>query len=163
VWFFIVLIFGDRKYRASSLCIFLCVAVNIAWIKISVEQGLAGSFTERKEFLIDLEGATALTIAMLLKYDKTAWMHALLLAFATLCHIMIILSIINSHAGFFYIWYDELIIMVGLLQMAVSYNGLRGATVNAYGLIQDLLSWLGLYNSGTGEGLHLQKEAKRKI
>ena len=53
--------------------------------------------------------------------------------------------------------------MVGLLQMAVSYNGLRGATVNAYGLIQDLLSWLGLYNSGTGEGLHLQKEAKRKI
>ena len=62
-----------------------------------------------------------------------AWKHALILAFAALCHNMIIYDL-TIHSSFisnsFYTWYDELIIMVGLLQMAISHNGLTNALGN---------------------------------
>ena len=163
VWFFIITVLGNKEYIISSLCILACVSVNIAWIKFSVDTGNAGDYIERKEFLIMLEGATALLMAMYLKRDKIAWIQASLLCFGMLCHIMLILSIKNSHAGFFYNWYDELIIAIGLLQMVVSYNGLRGATVNTSRYVQVMLHWLRDNNSRASKSLYLQKETKAKV
>ena len=163
VWFFIITVLGNKEYMISSLCILACVSVNIAWIKFSVDAGIAGDYVERKEFLIMLEGATALSMVMFLRRDKIAWIQAPLLCFGMLCHIMLILSIKNAHAGFFYNWYDELIIAIGLLQMVVSYNGLRGATVNLFGRVQIMLCRLRDNNSRISESLHLQKKRKAKV
>lgn len=135
VWFFIITVLGNKEYMISSLCILACVSVNMAWIKLSVDAAIAGDYVERKEFLIMLEGATALSMAMFLKRDKVAWIQALLLCFGMLCHIMLILSIKSAHAGFFYNWYDELIIAVGLLQMMVSYDGFIHALSNVQVLL----------------------------
>lgn len=158
MWFFIISLFGGKKYLPSSLCILFCIAVNVVWIKLLVEQGVAGSFTERKEFLIDLEGVTALILTMFLYVDKTAWKQALLLSFATLCHIMIISSIKQAHAGFFYTWYDELIIAVGLLQMMVSYDGFIGALSN----LQALLLRTYHYFNRTVQDLPIHKKSKER-
>ena len=163
VWFFIITVLGNKGYMISSLCILACVSVNIAWIELSVDIGTAGDYIYRKEFLIRLEGATALFMVMFLSRDKIAWVQAPLLCFGILCHIMLILSIVNSHTGFFYNWYDELIITIGLLQMVVSYNGLRGAAINLFRGIQNMLCWLRDNNSSASESLHLQKERKAKV
>ena len=49
---------------------------------------------------------------------------------------------LTIHSSFasnvFYTWYDELIIMVGILQMAISHNGLT----NALGNIREFISGL---------------------
>ena len=85
------------------------------------------------------DGATALILSMFLVFDKLAWKQALLLAFATLCHIMIIydLTIASSiFSLFFYSFYDELIITIGILQMMVSYDGL----ITALGSIRKSIS-----------------------
>ena len=77
---------------------------------------------------------------MFLVFDKTAWKQALLLAFATVCHGMIIydLTIASSiFSLFFYSFYDELIITIGILQMMVSYDGFTTALSN----IRKSISW----------------------
>ena len=99
-------------------------------------------YIENKEKLIYFDGAVAASMTFLLYIDKVAWKHALILGFATLCHVMIILDLsIHSSffSNFFYVWYDELIIMVGLLQIMVSFNGFISAYTKALCFIQALL------------------------
>lgn len=49
------------------------------------------------------------------------------------------LTIHSSFASnMFYTWYDELIIMVGILQMAISHNGLTNALGGMRGFISRL-------------------------
>ena len=112
------------------------------------------SYIYNREIFTLLDGALALLMTMFLKLDKAAWKQALLLAFATLCHIMITLSIKNAHAGFFYTWYDELIITVGLLQMMVSYDGFISALSN----LQELLLRTYHYFNRGYQGLFAHKD-----
>ncbi len=98
---------------------------------------------------------------MFLAYDKVAWKQALLLAFAVLCHSMIIYDLTISSSlfsAFFYDFYDELIIMIGLLQMMVSYDGI----VSAFSNLQKLLHRTIFYIHGFSKGLPTQKKRKGK-
>jgi len=157
VWFFIISAFGDKEHKPSSLILMSCILINFLWVAILVENGVAGDFVERKEFMMYLEGAFGLMLTMFLRHDKTAWKQALLLCFATLCHIMIILNIKAHHAGFFYNWYDELIIAVGLLQMMVSHDGLIGAFSN----LQELLLRTHHYFNRAYQGLFTHKSSEK--
>ena len=155
VWFFICL-FSGKKYFLSSLV--LC----ILWLMycISLSHGLFDglSYLESKSVLIRIDGAFALVMTTLFLFDRVAIRHAVLLAFATLCHIMIILSIKNESYGFFFYYYDELIIMVGLLQMVISYNGFTTALRN----IQGLLHWHNDDSNCIDSSLPTQKKRKAK-
>jgi len=132
-YFLFITVFGSRDVKTHAVIIFLSsIIVVFSPLGPSFD---AASYIEKKEVYILNDGVAALILTMFLYVDKTAWKQALLLAFATLCHIMIILSIKQAHAGFFYTWYDELIIAVGLLQMMVSYDGFINALSNLQGLL----------------------------
>jgi hypothetical protein len=103
--------------------------VNILFVDVF---GLVDSlsYLESKAVLIKYDGAFAVCMTMFLVKDRLACKHSILLAFAVLCHTMILwdLQITSSFVSlFFYSWYDELIILVGILQMAISRNGLNSA------------------------------------
>lgn len=154
VYFLFILLFADKSIKTHAGIVFLaCLIPSLFPLDAAID---VNSYIEKKGLYAMYDGCVAMILSMLLMYDKTAWKHALLLAFATLCHIMIILSIKHAHAGFFYTWYDELIIAVGLLQMMVSYDGLIGALSN----LQDLLLRTYHYFNRAIQSLQLHKKSK---
>lgn len=133
VYFLFIFIFGNKDSKIHSVIIFLSCFFVIAYpLDPATTQE---SYISKREVYTLYDGVTALILVMFIKKDKAAWKQALLLSFASLCHIMIILSLINQHAGFFYNWYSELIFIIGLLQMMVSYDGLTGALSNLQSLL----------------------------
>jgi len=156
VWFFVISVFGGIKDFAVSCC--LCILWLIyCWIfTFNLFDPL--SYIELTNKIILIDGSFALACAMLLKLSPTALKHSLLLCFATLCHIMIILSLKTKSYGFFYLWYDELIILVGLLQMVISYNGFTKALHR----IQGLLRGRNVDSNCANKGLFAQKTGKAK-
>ncbi len=156
VYFLFIILFGNKGEKPHAVIIFLSCLLNIA-IPLKESIDLSTYISNRSVYIL-LDGATALALTMFMMFDKTAWKQALLLSFATLCHIMIILSLKNHHAGFFYTWYDELIIAVGLLQMMVSYDGF----INALSNLQVLLLRAYHYCSRIAQGLPAQKSGADK-
>lgn len=130
-YFFIILIFGTENNRVHAAIIFWASLLNVMFIL--PESINLTEYIHNRNVSVLWDGATALILSMFLIFDKTAWKQALLLAFATLCHIMIIydLTIASSiFSLFFYSFYDELIITIGILQMMVSYDGITAALGN---------------------------------
>ena len=156
VYFLFILLFADKSKKAHAAIIFLACFIPVCFpLSVSVD---VNHYIEKKEIYVMYDGAFALMLTAFMRLDKTAWKQALLLAFASLCHIMIILSIKNAHAGFFYTWYDELIIAVGILQMMVSYDGL----ISAFSNLQELLLRAYHYCSSSYQGLFAHKVSERR-
>ena len=137
-WFLFIIVFGDIKYLPHAAILFLMAFANILFVDVfGMVEPL--SYIESKYLLMWYDISIALFMISLLRVDKQAWKHALILAFAALCHFMIIYDL-TIHSSFvsnvFYAWYDELIIMVGILQMAISHDGLT----NALGRIRGFIS-----------------------
>ena len=137
-WFLFIIVFGDIKYFPHAAILFLMAFANILFVDVfGMVEPL--SYIESKYLLMWYDISIALFMITLLRVDKQSWKHALILAFAALCHFMIIYDL-TIHSSFvsnvFYAWYDELIIMVGILQMAISHDGLT----NALGRIRGFIS-----------------------
>lgn len=133
VCFIFIAVFGDAGNKPHSVIMSIaCLALILFPLPPASS---AAEFVEKREVYIIFDGGLALLITMFLKHDKTAYKHVLLLSFATLCHIMLIFSIQTAQSGFFHSHYKELIIMVGLLQMMVSYDGFIGALSRVQGLL----------------------------
>ena len=163
IYFFIILCFGSGK-RCHSFFILLSCIIGMQ-IPIATDYSFE-EFIKGINISVLIDGLTALSLSMILFLDKLAFKHVILLSFATITHIMVIYdtTIESSYFSlFFYSYYDELIITIGLLQMAVSYDGLRGACVNLYRITQGILDWSRYDNSGVSKGLHIQKERKAKV
>ena len=127
-YFLVILVFGGSNNRVHAAIIFSASFLSVVF-ELPESTNLDEYIHNRNVFVL-WDGATALILAMFLMFDKIAWKQALLLAFATVCHIMIIydLTIASSIISlFFYSFYDELIITVGILQMMVSYDGFTTA------------------------------------
>lgn len=156
MWFFIISVFGRiESFKISSILTIYWVLY--CWIFIfNVFDPM--SYIEMVSKLTLIDACFALSCTMIITISKTAWKHALLLSFATLCHIMIILSLKNESYGFFYLWYDELIILVGLLQMVISYDGFT----RALNRIQGLLCGRNHSSHGYNQSLSIQKKRKAK-
>ena len=156
VWFFIISVFGGIKDHVLSSC--LCILWLVyCWI-FTFDMFGSMSYIELTNKVVLIDGCFALVCALLLKVSPTAYKHTLLLSFATLCHIMIILSLKTKSYGFFYLWYDELIILVELLQMVISYDGFT----RALNRIQGLLRGRNHDNHGYNQSLSIQKKRKAK-
>lgn len=136
-WFLFIVVFGDIKHLPHATILFLMAAVNILIVDVF---GLTNplDYAEEKYLLMWYDLSIALFMIVFIGVDKQAWKHALILAFAALCHFMIIYDLtINSSfaSNVFYAWYNELIIMVGILQMAISKNGITNALSGIIGFI----------------------------
>ena len=155
-YFSFLFFFGGSKYRCHSFIVMSVSILNLLFqLPIATD---VNSYIHNREVFILWDGVTALILTMFLCVDKAAWKQALLLAFATLCHIMIILSIKQAHAGFFYTWYDELIIAVGLFQMMVSYDGF----INALSNLQSLLLRTYHYFNRSYQSLFVRKDGGKR-
>ncbi len=137
IYFLLIAILGDSRYKIHAFII--CMFSMLAFITAPDIGDEILRASTKDEYIKDVgisvlwDGATALILTMFMVFDRVAWKQALLLAFAVLCHSMIIydLTIVSSWFSFlFYNWYDELIIAVGLLQVGVSYNGFTTALSN---------------------------------
>jgi len=136
-WFLFIIVFGDIKYLPHAAILFFMASANILFVDVF---GMVDplSYVESKYLLMWYDILIAIFMIALLKIDKQAWKHSLILAFAALCHLMIIYDL-TIHSSFvsnvFYTWYDELIIMVGILQMVISSDGITSALSNGKGFI----------------------------
>ena len=158
-YFLFIFVLGGRQNRIHSAILFLSALLNV-FFQLPESTSLSEYIYNRNVSLL-WDGATALMLTGFLPFDKIAWKQALLLAFAVLCHSMIIydLSIASSwFTLFFYSYYDELIITVGLLQMMVSYDGLIRALDN----LQELLFSGVSHNNGSFQGLSAQEKGEAK-
>ena len=163
IYFFIILCFGNGS-RSHSFLILISCGLGLAIP--DVKNYSFAEFIRCVNTSVLIDGLTALSLSMILFLDKVAFKQVLLLSFATLTHIMVIYdtTIESSYFSlFFYSYYDELIITVGLLQMAVSYDGLRSACVNLYRFAKGMLDWSRYDNSSASKSLHIQKERKAKV
>lgn len=149
-WFGFIIVFGDIKYFPHAAILFLMALANILVVDIyGMVESL--SYVESKYLFMWYDILIAVLMIVLLMIDKQAWKHTLILAFAALCHFMIIydLTIHSSFASnIFYTWYDELIITVGILQMVISHDGLYNALRNA----RKLILRLGFHCRGYSKG-----------
>jgi hypothetical protein len=134
VWFFLVSLSG--KGERVNLVIFFMYVVNITYIdKINLDINSPEyllAYIEVERFLVGVDVFFGLVMYALNKdaFTKYAWKQWSLLAFVVTCHFMILwdLSISQSWlTGKFYTYFDELIIIAGLLQMWVSRDGILTA------------------------------------
>ena len=159
-WFLFVIIFGDFKYLPHAAILFIMATVNILFVDVF---GMTNplNYIEEKYLFMWYDLSIALFMLTILLIDKQAWKHALILAFAATCHFMIIYDLtIHSSivSDLFYAWYDELIIMVGILQMAISYNGLSNALRNMRGFISGFTDNI----RDRSQGLHSPKNGGKR-
>lgn len=136
-YFLFIWLFGGSYYRVHSFIILLSSVLNLCF-QLPESTNIT-EYVFNRNVAVLWDGATAFILTMFLVVDKLAWKQALLLAFATLCHIMIIydITIASSLLSlFFYNYYDELIITVGLLQMTVSSNGINTSFHNIWTIVR---------------------------
>ena len=123
-YFLFILVFGGDKYRIHAAIIFISSILNVLFpLPTSTNPA---EYIYNRSVAVLWDGVTGLILVMFLAFDRIAWKQALLLAFATTCHIMIIYDLTIASTWFsifFYSYYDELIITIGILQIMVSYEG----------------------------------------
>ena len=142
-YFFIISFMGTGP-RFHSFIILSSSLICISMPEVTVNS--PGSFIEAVKVAMLIDGVTALSMCMVLFFDKSACKHAGLLIFATIVHIVVLYDLTIASSVFtllFYNYYDELIITVGIFQMMVSSNGFTTALRNLRGY----LSWS---NAGVG-------------
>ena len=90
------------------------------------------------EVLIKIDAITVLFLCLSYKFNKFSIHQAVLLTFATICHAMLLYELTissNYISDLFYNYYDELIILVGVLQIMAARNGI----ISAYTRIREYL------------------------
>lgn len=131
VWFFIALL--SKKQTKTDLPLLVLYMVNAIWIKDIASPfdsvSYINEFISNKEFLIGIATAFGLLILALNKNNLNKYSRRQfgLLGFVVLCHSMILWDLTMSQSwltGMFYTYYDELIIIIGLLQVWVSRGGI---------------------------------------
>jgi hypothetical protein len=133
VWFFIAS-FSKEQWKVNVV-MFAMYLFNTWWFEpigfhyLSVEY--KEQFILNKEHLVKIDVVFCL-IMLATNYNKLnpyLFKQWSLLSFAVLCHFMILYDLTVSQSlitGLFYTFYDELIIIVGLLQVCISSGGIMG-------------------------------------
>lgn len=156
VWF-LILLFSDRDYLLCSIVILLASISNILIVDVfGITEQL--TYVAEQGFLIKLDGLAAIVLTSLYTKDRAAFKMSLLLAFSVMCHTMLIydLTIQSSFvSNLFYTWYDELIIIVGLLQMVITSDGITSALRN----IWEHILRSGFYSWGYSKGIFTHKRS----
>jgi len=158
VFFFMIVFFNERISRVHALII--GTLSLIGFLLPSTTGNSIHEYVDKSETSMLLDGGTALLLTMFMLFDKRAAGQAVLLAFAVVCHVMVILHLTSDSSPFSYIyqWYDELIILIGFLQMAISYEGI----IDAFSNLRKLLLWTFSSGHSVCKSLFAQKERATK-
>ena len=126
--------FGNSEYRHGAIVVFIFSLVNIMLAPFM--RGL--DYVQALEVLIKIDAITVLFLCLSYKFNKFSMQQAVLVAFATICHAMLLYELTissNYISDLFYSYYDELIILVGVLQIMAARNGI----ISAYTRIREYL------------------------
>ncbi len=159
IYFFIILVFSESKYRFHSAIILTFTILNICFDQPEATNDAEYIFNRGVNLLWD--GVTALVLTKFLMFDKLACKQALLLAFAVLCHTMIIYDLTvqpSFVSSVFYSCYDELIIAIGILQMVISSDGISSALRG----IRDHILRIRFYSWCYSKGFSVHKRSGEK-
>ena len=134
--FFLIKLFGgtsqDRKHSAviSALCIIYFIMPSIGGEQGS--ESYLSVYVSALGVTILLLGAAMLSMFALAAFDKKAFIHAVIFAFMILFNFMLAWHYVMSPSQFFYLYFDELIILISLVQILVSSNGIIDSISNVY-------------------------------
>ncbi|MCJ8292901.1 MAG: hypothetical protein MJK15_00710 [Colwellia sp.] len=132
-YFGIITVFGNSNTRIHSSILCVSGILSIAFAKEAATSLTIAEYVYRVNISMIWDGLTAVLLTIFLVFDKTAWKQALLLCLAVFSHMMIVQDLTGqqtSFSHFFYDYYGVLIISVGLLQLAASYDGISDAISN---------------------------------
>ena len=118
--------FGNSEYRHGAIVVFIFSLVNIMLAPFM--RGL--DYVQALEVLIKIDAITVLFLCLSYKFNKFSMQQAVLVAFATICHAMLLYELTissNYISDLFYSYYDELIILVGVLQIMAAKDGIISA------------------------------------
>lgn len=168
VYFIFILLSGDSKYKRHSFVLVVYSAIYFFMPELDqTSLTYRESYTQDVNVSMLIEVAAGLAMVCLLPFDRLAKFHSLILAFAVICHCMVYCNLkvdpewIQTIASGFYTFYDELIILVGLMQMAVSYNGIITVYNNGVRKLQSFNNWR--YNCTNYLRTCLSARKKREI
>lgn len=173
VWFFISMLAKGVRGNASAVIIFLFMVVQLIMYKEN--KNPIDSIEYLNEYIDELwvwmrlsfiTGLT-LTYKKIFRSDSNAWKQAFILGFATLVHTMVLLDLTitsNWFSLFFYNYYDELIITVGLLQLWVSSNGMVNGITNLFRKTSRSILWLYVRRGGSvqNRNIHFRQKKSEK-
>lgn len=130
LWFLFISLYGSKKY--TKTCVLLTAAWGFYCCCFAFDLFAHLSFEDVIGIVILLDAATAFILLTNQFISRFSIKIAATLAFAVLCHSMILLykittlSEVKTLTMGFYTYYDELIATVGILQLLVSYDGIAG-------------------------------------
>lgn len=127
LFFAIKLIGGERRDRIHSfiICFICALYFLIPNIDVTLSKELyKTAYIEALYIVILISGAGMLSMFSMIFFDNKAFIHALLLAFIILVNFMLTWHYTISPQSFFYTYFDELLIIAGILQIMVSHNGI---------------------------------------
>ncbi len=137
VWFFILSLVSEDD-RIYSAILFLFSLFNIMIFDL-FDFASSFSYEDKKWLLIQLDGSLGLIMTLVMYKENKAMYQAIILIFMVLFHSMILLYIINDDSLFwwvvstpFHAIYDESIIILALLQILVSRNGMVDGLIGVF-------------------------------
>jgi len=166
-WLLFIALTCGKKYPSAAI-LFLSSVLNIIVVQyLRFFDGMG--YLDAIYIAIKYDGALGLLMLTLMRIDRRARCHAVILGFAVLCHSMLSLylitdsSLIEDVSFLFYEYYDELIIMTALLQMWVSRDGMANGLNNAFRQLQRFLLGRNIYICDHPKRLSTRKERKGKV
>ena len=159
--FSIIVLFGDDKGRIHSFII--CVMCVIYFFMPEMPEGLTveeyrKAFSKSAYIAVLINGATGLAMTMFLRLDDKALKHAIILCFAVTVNVMVIFYIESKTYGFFALYFNELLILISILQIGISRNGLSTALCN----ISELLRGTYVYSNDISKNLLAREKRETK-
>lgn len=130
-YFGFIMLFGGPRYKIHSLIIFSFSIINLLMddvipFEITSVEYLNAKITETNIAIL-MSGAPALLLTFSYFFDKLAGKQAILLVFATMCYMAVIFNQTVQSVfitDLIFRWHVELIILIGIMQMWVSRDGL---------------------------------------
>jgi hypothetical protein len=132
LYFILICLFGDRKYIYSAIVLSIASIANFLIIDV-LDLTLNSTYTEESLFLIGFDGATALALTFFIGKQHSCANQSIILLIAVFCHFATIYDIQNSLfiiTSFIDSYYEQAIILLGLLQMWIARNGIFSAFRN---------------------------------
>lgn len=151
LFFAIKLIGGESKDRKHSFIICCVCALYFMVPDINDDTGpiiYLKAYVEALFIIILISGAGMLAMFSMVPFDRKAFIHSLILAFIVLTNFMLTWHHTVSPQPLFYNLFDEMILVISIIQIMVSSNGIIDSIsriIGFFGRLQGAISGAFVY------------------
>jgi len=166
--FLFICSFGDRKYKVHSFILFLYFLSGIVFPELDINSNnYKQDWVNQCYIILQITGVFSLLILLSSPFDKLNKYHFFILIFTVITHGMMVTQLektplfLSTYTMFFYSYYHEIILIMYLLTLGVSYNGFNTAYNNAPGRIQRFIYVLDIRNRRRCKFISKRNRAKK--